>query len=954
MTRALRVLIVLVTTLAAVAVAAWLVPVDGARFHTAIERAASQRLGAAVSIDGPITLRLLPTPTLEAAALRLALPDGVGAADSLRLQVALLPLLHGDIVPRDLALRRPSIRLSWPLPAADRVPTPQFSARVEDGTLTLGGLTASGIDASLDSDPLTGSATLTGRLWLGGRSWRGSVRLSGRGGDGSASVRAAFDGGAHGPAATLSGQLAGDGTLSGHIAAHGDDLSQLLPAPAVAFTAEGRITAADGLISADDMAAEIAGAAARGAIALRVAPQPRLDVALTMASLDLDAWLGMLRGDGPGSSVMGGLPLGIDVSADAATLAGGTLHGLRATFDVDRAGARLSEFDAVLPGEAALRLAGRIGRDAAGAFRLDGDAHLAAPDFAQTRDWLAQAGLLPSGATPPGVLRTLDLTATIGLDRSRLRLDRLRGQIDGSRADGTLSLTRPAPGRLALAAALTLDRLDLDPWAPRSWPGDAGSPLDCDLQLDAGAASLRGVALGHLRLDASDTQGEVTLRRFTATVQGGNLAASGSLSPDGRLTAAQLTLDLPRAASLDQLLPWPVPAGLRAMPLTLQLAASGRPEALSAQLDATLGTLSVTGSPRLDLSRLEFSRLEFSGGKWNGPIRLRAPGARSWLAAAGLGDMAWLGEGSLGITADLDADPSHLTLSSLDAGMGGLRAGGELRLDVSGPEPALSGRIAAEQLPLPGLPQRRGDPLPLAALSGWRGALRVTADSVLLAGVPTLTAASGELTLAAGRLRLADLSAQIAGGTLSGMADLATAEQPPHLTLQLALRGASIDGALTGMPVDLVGGALDGSASLDASGHSVAALLATLRGEARVDVHSGVLRGISAAGLPPTLPDAAVAAALSGGGTEALQGSIAGGIANGALAITGSRLTTPGVTLGLEGSVDLAAANADLLWSVRPDLPGSPELDLRLTGPLKSLSRAPELANLARWRVQGR
>ena len=923
------------------AVAAWLVPVDGARFHTAIERAASQRLGAAVSIDGPITLRLLPTPTLEAAALRLALPDGAGAADSLRLQVALLPLLHGDIVPRDLALRRPSVRLGWPLPAADNVPTPRFSARIEDGTLTLGSLTASGIDASLDSDPLTGNATLTGRLLLGGRSWRGSVKLSGRGGDGSASVRAAFDGGAHGPAATLSGQLAGDGTLSGHIAAHGDDLSQLLPAPAVAFTAEGRITAADGLISADDMAAEIAGAAARGAVALRVAPQPRLDVALTMASLDLDAWLGMLRGDGPGSSVMGGLPLGIDVSADAATLAGGTLHGLRATFDVDRAGARLSEFDAVLPGEAALRLAGRIGRDAAGAFRLDGDAHLAAPDFAQTRDWLTQAGLLPSGATPPGVLRTLDVAAAVGFDRSRLRLDRLRGQIDGSRADGTLSVTRPVPGRLALAAALTLDRLDLDPWVPRSWPSDAGSPLDCDLQLDAGTASLRGVALSRLRLDASDTQGEVTLRRFSATVQGGNFAASGSLSPGGRLTAAQLALDLPRAASLDQLLPWPLPAGLRAMPLTLQLAASGRPEALSAQLDATLGTLSITGSPRLDLS----------GGKWSGPIRLRAPGARSWLVAAGLDDPVWLGEGSLGITADLDADPSQLTLRSLDAGMGDLRTGGELRLDVSGPEPALTGRIAAEQLPLPGLPRRRGDPLPLAALSGWRGALRVSANSVLLAGVPTLTAASGELTLAAGRLRLADLSAQIAGGTLSGMADLATAQPPPHLTLQLALRGASIDGALIGMPVDLVGGALDGSASLDASGHSVAALLATLRGEARVDVRAGVLRGISAARLPPGLPDAAIAAALSGGGTEALQGSIAGGIANGALAITGSRLTAPGVTLGLEGSIDLGAANADLLWSVRPDLPGNPELDLRLTGPLKSLSRAPELANLARWRV---
>lgn len=939
--------LVLASLLAAVA-AAWLLPVDGARFRAAIEAAASQRLGASVHIDGPIVLHLLPTPTLDAAALRLAIPGGGGEADSLRLQVALGPLLGGRLAPRDLVLRGPRIRLPWPPPLPERVQTPAFSARVQDGALTLGALTLAAIDAAVTTDPQTGAATLIGTLRLAGRPWRASASLSHRGGDGAAGLRMTLDSGQAGKngfAARLSGQLAADGVLSGRVTARGDDLSQLAPAPVVAFAAEGRVSVAAGMIAVNDISADVAGTPAHGNVTLQLS-RPRLDLTMAVARLDLDQWLAPFRHNN-GESLLRGLPLEVAVSADAATLSGATLRTVRATLDNDGSNTTtLREATAVLPGETPLRLfSGTIARDAAGQLLFKGDGHLATADFGQVGGWLTQAGVLPPGAFPAAAPRTLDIAATIALDASRLSLERIRGQADGGGIAGRMTVRRNEDGWPVIAAALQLDRLDLDRWMPRAWPNGRAPPIDFDLQVASAAATLRGVTLGQLRADIGASHGKVTLRHLDAVTQGGTLAASGAMSRSGSLSDARLALELPHAGTLDGLLPWPLPAGLRDMPAALRVAASGRPEALSTQLDSTLGALTVTASQRLDLSG---GSLANAG--WHGPIRLQAPSARTWLDAAGLGDLPWLGDGSLAVTADLAAGSAQVALDSLRANLGELRGGGTLRLDLARGEPALSGSITADQLRLPGLP-RRDDPLPFGGLNGWRAALHIEAASVTQPDTPALSQVSGDLALAAGSLRLSGLRAQVAGGALTGMAELATTAQPPHLTLQLVVKGATLDGPLFGLPVDLVAGSLDGAAALEASGHSVAALLATSRGSLQIEVRDGVLQGIAAAELPPQLPDTAVDAALAGGRTTGLRGSVALQAGNGALTVANAGLTAPGVALGLSGSVEFAAATANLLWSVRPDLPNSPELDLRLAGKLPHLERSPELAKLARWRV---
>ena len=126
-----------------------------------------------------------------------------------------------------------------------------------------------------------------------GISPRGSPR---RVRDGAAGLNVTLDGQdkANGLGASFTGQLAPDGTLAGTIASRGPNLAVLLPTPPVPFRADGRLTVRSGLAAVDGLALEIGGSPANGAVALRVAPTQRLDIALAASRLDLDAWLPVL------------------------------------------------------------------------------------------------------------------------------------------------------------------------------------------------------------------------------------------------------------------------------------------------------------------------------------------------------------------------------------------------------------------------------------------------------------------------------------------------------------------------------------------------------------------------------------------------------------------------------------------------------------------------------------
>lgn len=957
--RALRILLALLALLLVGAgVAAWVVPprLDLNARRAYIARVASERLGRSVAIGGRIALRLLPEPMLTAEDISIGGDAGaVVTAAEMRLRLALGPLLQRRIDARELTLRGADLKLPWPLDPADiMVRTPVWltalSARVEDGRLSIGGLSFTGIDATLTTSGYGGAYAAAGTAQLSGREWRFTARLTQPGPDGSAGLDVTLDG--QGPSqgigATLSGQIGPDGTLGGRVSGRGPDLSQLLPAPAVSFKADGRVTMAGGLAAADDLAMEIGGSPARGAVALRVSPAPRLDLALAASRLDLDAWLPVLGQTGPLQ-----LPVGIDLSAEAATFAGGTLRGLRGAVDLSRGGAEVREARAVLPGDAPLRLSGRV-TPQGGATprpRFEGDVAVAAPALRTTLAWLQAAGVAPFAALPEGVLRTADLSGHVVAEAGQVAVDALDGMVDGSHVAGSLTLR--GGKRFAVGAGLTVDRLDLDPWLAGDPPSLAGlparfAPFDVNLRLEAPQALLYGITISPLSLDAGAEAGRLTLRKLDLSVNGVHATGSATVGEGGRVSEGRLDLQAPQAEPLAALLPNQLGfLGHRAPRLwraaaNVQVLGAGKPESLGLKVTVDLADLRLEAQPTLDLAKQS----------WTATMQLRHPGAPRLAEALGLASApAWLGDGSLSLVAQLSGAPGTVAADSFELAAGSLRASGKLLLEQGGERPRLSGVVNAETLPLPFPYPRALDPLPIASLGAMDASVALTAGRVLSGLSPVLEQASATLGLRGGALRLADLAGRLGGGRLSGNAVLDAQPTPPTLALNLSLTDAAIAGPVFEWPLDIAGGTLDAALALTAAGHSPAALLSTLAGGVRIGVRDGALAGVALPGLAADLSDAGARAALSEGVTPFATLAVQAQVAHGVVTLESGALAAPSGSVSLGGSIDLPGAAADLRLALRPATPEPPELALRLTGPLDAMQRTPELSDLIRWRA---
>jgi uncharacterized protein involved in outer membrane biogenesis len=938
---------------------AWLAPsfLDWNRYRGDVSALASAALGQAVRIEGPITLRVLPEPLLVAGRVTVdAGGGGAVTAEQLRLRVALMPLLAGRVDAREMVLRGADIRLPWPPdPASLVLRTPSWlsalSARIERGRLRIGDVAVTGLEATLAINEASGSFISAGRFAGGGRDWAFTARISQPGGDGAVGVDVTLD--TLGSGAVVSGQLQPDGTMLGRVALRGTDLSQLVPAPAVPFRVEGRLTTGGGLVAADELAGELAGAPVKGAVALRLLPRLRLDVALAASRLDLDAWGPALLRRATGG--LGDVPLGIDLSAEAAPWAGATLRGLRAAFDIADGAVEIREARAILPGDAALRLKGHL--VPADRLRFQGEASLEAPALRTTLAWAARAGLGPVDAAPPAVLRSATLRSRVAVEDGELQLSDMEGQVDGTAVLALLSW-RPTP-RPTLRAVVTAEQLDLDSWVPTAWPGPAAAvlpatagmfgALSLDLQLAVERAIWRGMQASALSLGLAAAPGRIELRQMEAQALGAALSVSGTLLEGGRIAEGKAELKAQRAAGFAPLIAQALGADVvaRMEPLLrggaqLQLRAGGAPETLGLRLAATLADLQLEATPTLDLP----------GRRWSGSLMLRHPGAPRLAETLGLsGAPAWLGDGSLALVAQLAGTPERILAESFNVAAGGLRAAGSLRLD-HGLVPRLSGRIAAESLMLP-LPYARSpDPLPLEALSGWEAELNVTARTLSLARDQVLEDAAATITLARGQLAVAGLAARLAGGSLAGSLSFDAAARPPALSVAATIRGAQVAASLFDTTIDIAGGVLDGTLRLSASGFAPAALLASLDGSLSLAGRDGTLTGIDLARMGARLEEADLRAALAGGATAFDRLAIEAAIGKGGLVLQRAALAGRAGTATATGTIDLTRTLLALRLAMLPAVPDPPEIGLRLAGPADAPQRVPELAGAVRWRAE--
>ena len=962
--RAGRLVLLGVSGLLALLVACvWVLPgmLDWNRYRESIAGLVAAGIGRPVTIQGDINLHLLPQPILTASGLRVDdSGDGVAmAVHELRLRVALGPLLAGRVDARELVLGGADLRLPWPLPpgALSRRPPAWLTgllARVEASRLLVGNVVLSDIDASVANDPDTGTLSTAGTAKMFARAWRFTARLARPGGDGSAGLDVSLDGQdrLRDTGGTFSGVLAADGALSGRVAGRGPDLSLLIPAPPVGWRGDGRLSAAAGLAVADELAVEIGGSPARGAVALRVQPEARLDVALAAGRLELDEWLPvLLRAAQPGSQP--GIPTGIDLSAEAATFAGGTLRQLRGAFDLDSTGVTVRDAGALLPGDAAMTLSGRLpGKNRGTVF--EGAAKVRAADLRSTLRWLQPFAPAILSVVPPGTMRAADLSAKFAIDAAQLSLSDLQGTLDGAALQGGLSL-RMLP-RLGVSAGITLDRLKLDQWLPDpsrfADPAAAFGSLqndlqhagfDADVKLQLRTADWRGLEVGPLSIDGQSEAGRLTLRRLEATSLGVRLTASGTIGDNGRVSEARLDASTQDVSALR---PWAPPLlagspGLLRGPATLLVTMAGPTDALTGRGTLELGDLRVEAQPTIDLGA---SRV-------TGALTVQHPGAPRLLELLGMpGTAAWLGDGSLSLISQISVAPERVELNDVQLVAGAARATGQLTL--AGRE--ANGRIVAEALPLPTVYARSPAPLPIDGTLPYRGSLHVEAGEVMLGLTPVLQRFAGDITWAEDAFSLDHATAKLSGGDVSATARLEF-HQLPRLAVQADAKDIVVSGPLWGSTVDVTAGHLDAQIDASAEGHSPAALLATLSGHAALQVQDGTATGFDLAGAANALSKQqsrvdvteAVRAALSGGVTRFTRLDVPMTATRGVLAI-GAKAVTASGTAGLSGTLDLLGDALDARLALRPS-EELPELLVRLTGPAAQPVRTPELAGLARW-----
>ena len=487
--------------------------------------------------------------------------------------------------------------------------------------------------------------------------------------------------------------------------------------------------------------------------------------------------------------------------------------------------------------------------------------------------------------------------------------------------------------------------------------------------------------------------GRVTLRQLDATVRGVHLVASGMVAEGGRLTEGKLQAITDDASALADLVPraWRPAEAFWRGPAVLNAQLAGPAEALGLKLALDMADARLEAQPVVDLR----------SGKWSGPVTLRHPGAPRLLALFGLsGSEAWLGEGSFSMIAQLsggspsEGQPSGVQPSGaqpsgtpvpvfqalaasltrflagrvgaelLDLSAGQLRLNASLALDMAGETPSVDGRIQAETLMLPDPAWREAKPMPLALLRGWRANVPVTAHQVLVAREPFMAQASGTLGLADGVLRIQPFAASLNGGALSGTLTVNAAIEPPTLSLTAMLADATVGNAAAaqdpgGRPFDLLAGQVNATAELNATGYSLATMLATLSGPVKLDVTQGVLSGfdlfrvirVVASADPRTrqAAETALRAATLDGVTSFDRLTIDAEAQSGTLVLRAGSLSGTAGTAEISGSAGLGNRQLDLRVVMHPAIEPPPEIAFRLTGPWEKPRRTMELAGFFRW-----
>jgi uncharacterized protein involved in outer membrane biogenesis len=485
--------------------------VDWQDYKADIARELEAATGRRVAIDGDVSLRLLPAPSLRANGVRIANIKGGAAPElarvsTLQMDLALWPLVSGRIVGTGVVLIKPQISLeilangkpNWLLNS----PTRSFGERQLIDDLTLRGGTIRYRNLALGQDVTIGGPEISinggepGAPYLvKGTVQAGRSKLTARGsftrrpgglyavlidiGHLDSASRLRYSGvaslGDRGP------------RLSGKVTISGERPHQFVRALAPkAALDKGEIEWLKDRLSVSADLTIVGTEASIGGLKIRVGEieatgqldasltaKPQYRVALAFNRLDLDAVMARMAGGAGKSPPRLLLPklsepsaLSLEVKVNALIFRKEIIRDLHLRGQLEKGKVQLRSFTAQLPGAAELQLAG--GNAALGTTgHFTGGFSLNAGNLRGTLDWLG----LDTSLVPASRLRRASASGRLTIAPGSITLRDTKIDVDTSRIVGRFGLQFGARPRLSIDA--NIDRLDVSAYMPRERPQSA-------------------------------------------------------------------------------------------------------------------------------------------------------------------------------------------------------------------------------------------------------------------------------------------------------------------------------------------------------------------------------------------------------------------------------------------------------------------------------------------------
>ncbi len=339
--------ILVVVLVAAAFVGPLFVPTDSIKADAAAE--VRKATGRTLSIDGDLSFRLLPAPGVSASGVRLSNSDQGTSPDMVSLkeatvEVALLPLLSGNVQVNRIVLREPVILLeqyadetnNWTFApetesgssgsdtadagsatAPASAPPVRFDdIEIIDGTLIYGTPDRServeDIDMSLGAGSLTGPFRAEGSLMARGFDIGLNAAVGELVADKATPINARVA--TAGAKIDYSGVVSGSGDamrVSGQVEIRAEDIAAMMAslsdgsAPASlqgkSLELDGTVTATTKVVSVNDLALRLGEDSATGAIDVKLDDEISANVVVNMSQLDLDRLLAENTAGGSGS-----------------------------------------------------------------------------------------------------------------------------------------------------------------------------------------------------------------------------------------------------------------------------------------------------------------------------------------------------------------------------------------------------------------------------------------------------------------------------------------------------------------------------------------------------------------------------------------------------------------------------------------------------------------------------